>query len=94
MTSTLQLSEEMSAGPARLRIDVLGAQPVEHVRCAHAVERGVGGGEVDVEQARSIRGIAIEEDVLPIQLQAAVSRSVAAVTSPARMRSAPARSPV
>ncbi len=31
MTPTLQLSEEMSAGPARLRIDVVGAQPLEHV---------------------------------------------------------------
>ncbi len=31
LTSTLQLSEEMSAGPARLRIDVHGSQPLEHV---------------------------------------------------------------
>jgi len=31
MISTLQLSEEMSAGPARLRIDVRGPDPVEHV---------------------------------------------------------------
>jgi len=31
MTSTLQLSEEMSAGPARLRIDVHGSTPLEHV---------------------------------------------------------------
>ena len=32
MTSaTLQLSEEMSAGPARLRVDVYGTEPVEHV---------------------------------------------------------------
>ena len=31
MTSTLQLSEEISAGPARLRIDVLGSEPIEHV---------------------------------------------------------------
>ncbi len=31
MTSTLQLSEEMSAGPARLRVDVHGAEPLEHV---------------------------------------------------------------
>jgi hypothetical protein len=31
MTSTLQLSEEMSAGPARLRIDVYGSGPVTHV---------------------------------------------------------------
>ena len=30
-TTTLQLSEEMSAGPARLRIDVHGAEPLEHV---------------------------------------------------------------
>jgi hypothetical protein len=31
MISTLQLSEEMAAGPARLRIDVVGSQPLEHV---------------------------------------------------------------
>ena len=31
MTATLQLSEEMTAGPARLRIDVLGNAPREHV---------------------------------------------------------------
>jgi hypothetical protein len=31
MNSTLQLSEEMSAGPARLRVDVRGAEPIEHV---------------------------------------------------------------
>jgi hypothetical protein len=31
MSSTLQLSEELSAGPARLRIDVHGASPIEHV---------------------------------------------------------------
>jgi hypothetical protein len=31
MTAPLQLSEEMSAGPARIRIDVHGSQPVEHV---------------------------------------------------------------
>lgn len=31
MTGTLQLSEELSAGPARLRIDVHGSQPLEHV---------------------------------------------------------------
>jgi hypothetical protein len=31
MTSTLQLSEELSAGPARLRIDVHGAEPLDHV---------------------------------------------------------------
>ncbi len=31
MTPTLQLSEEMSAGPARLRIDVHGSTPLEHV---------------------------------------------------------------
>ena len=30
-TGTLQLSEEMSAGPARLRVDVFGAEPLEHV---------------------------------------------------------------
>jgi hypothetical protein len=29
--SRLQLSEEMSAGPARVRIDVHGAEPIEHV---------------------------------------------------------------
>jgi hypothetical protein len=31
MSPTLQLSEEMSAGPARLRVDVYGSQPLEHV---------------------------------------------------------------
>lgn len=31
MIGTLQLSEEMSAGPARLRVDVYGERPVEHV---------------------------------------------------------------
>jgi hypothetical protein len=31
MSTTLQLSEEMSAGPARLRIDVHGSTPIEHV---------------------------------------------------------------
>ena len=31
MTGMLQLSEELSAGPARLRIDVHGSQPLEHV---------------------------------------------------------------
>ncbi len=31
MRSTLQLSEEMSAGPARLRVDVHGREPIEHV---------------------------------------------------------------
>lgn len=31
MSNRLQLSEEMEAGPARLRIDVLGDQPREHV---------------------------------------------------------------
>jgi hypothetical protein len=31
MTSILQLTEEMSAGPARLRIDVHGSEPLEHV---------------------------------------------------------------
>ncbi len=31
MTTTLQLSEELSAGPARLRVDVYGAEPIEHV---------------------------------------------------------------
>jgi hypothetical protein len=31
MNPTLQLSEELSAGPARLRIDVFGSTPVEHV---------------------------------------------------------------
>jgi hypothetical protein len=31
MSTSLQLSEEMSAGPARLRIDVFGSQPIEHV---------------------------------------------------------------
>ena len=28
---TLQYSEELSAGPARIRVDVLGSQPVDHV---------------------------------------------------------------
>ena len=31
MTSELQLTEELSAGPARLRVDVYGPQPVAHV---------------------------------------------------------------
>ena len=31
MNDTLQLSEEMSAGPARLRVDVYGGRPLEHV---------------------------------------------------------------
>jgi hypothetical protein len=31
MSKSLQLSEEMSVGPARLRIDVLGGEPREHV---------------------------------------------------------------
>jgi hypothetical protein len=31
MSPTLQLSEEMSAGPARLRIDVHGSEPLGHV---------------------------------------------------------------
>jgi len=31
MSATLQLSEEMSAGPARLRIDVHDSEPLEHV---------------------------------------------------------------
>jgi hypothetical protein len=31
MTGTLQLSEELAAGPARLRIDVHGSQPLERV---------------------------------------------------------------
>jgi hypothetical protein len=31
MNQTLQLSEELSAGPARLRIDVHGGEPLEHV---------------------------------------------------------------
>jgi hypothetical protein len=31
MNPTLQLSEEMSAGAARLRVDVYGAEPIEHV---------------------------------------------------------------
>ena len=31
MTTTPQLSEELSAGPARLRIDVHGGEPIEHV---------------------------------------------------------------
>jgi hypothetical protein len=31
MTATLQLTEEFSAGPARLRVDVFAAEPSEHV---------------------------------------------------------------
>jgi hypothetical protein len=31
MSSILQLSEELSAGPAKLRIDVFGAEPLAHV---------------------------------------------------------------
>lgn len=31
MTTTLRLSEEMIAGPARLRVDVYGGEPVDHV---------------------------------------------------------------
>src|SRR3989304_4234449 len=31
MSSNLKLSEEMSAGPARLRVDVYGSEPLEHV---------------------------------------------------------------
>ena len=31
MSAPLQLSEELSAGPARLRVDVYGAEPLEHV---------------------------------------------------------------
>jgi len=31
MSPTLQLSEELSAGPARLRVDVFGSQPMDHV---------------------------------------------------------------
>ena len=31
MISTMQLSEELSAGPARLRVDVYGAEPLSHV---------------------------------------------------------------
>ena len=31
MSSSLRLSEEMSAGPARLRVDVHGTEPLEHV---------------------------------------------------------------
>ena len=31
MTATPQLSEELSAGPAMLRIDVDGAEPLDHV---------------------------------------------------------------
>jgi hypothetical protein len=31
MSPTLQLTEEMSAGPARLRVDVHGSEPVAHV---------------------------------------------------------------
>ena len=31
MTAKLRLSEELSAGPAKLRIDVYGGEPIEHV---------------------------------------------------------------
>jgi hypothetical protein len=31
MNANLQLSEEMSAGPARLRVDVHGSEPIDHV---------------------------------------------------------------
>lgn len=31
MSQALQLSEELSAGPARLRVDVHGSEPIEHV---------------------------------------------------------------
>src|SRR3990170_2338309 len=31
MSSNLKLSEEMSAGPARLRVDVYGSEPLDHV---------------------------------------------------------------
>jgi hypothetical protein len=31
MNPTLQLSEELSAGPAKLRVDVYGPEPIEHV---------------------------------------------------------------
>ena len=31
MNATQQLSEELSAGPARLRVDVYGSEPLEHV---------------------------------------------------------------
>jgi hypothetical protein len=31
MSPTLQLSEELSAGPARLRVDVFGSKPMDHV---------------------------------------------------------------
>ena len=31
MSSTVRLSEELSAGPARLRVDVYGAEPIAHV---------------------------------------------------------------
>jgi hypothetical protein len=31
MNDTLQLSEELSAGPARLRVDVYGTEPLDHV---------------------------------------------------------------
>ena len=30
MTATLRLSEELTAGPARLRVDVHGSEPIEH----------------------------------------------------------------
>jgi hypothetical protein len=31
MSATLQLSEELTAGPAKLRVDVYGSKPIEHV---------------------------------------------------------------
>jgi hypothetical protein len=58
MSATLQLAEELSAGPARLRVDVYGSSPIEHVlddmsflnyRLADVrIEPGVGAAEADI----------------------------------------------
>src|SRR5258707_12703344 len=58
MNATLQLAEELSAGPARLRVDVYGSSPIEHVlddmsflnyRLADVrIESGVGVAEADI----------------------------------------------
>jgi len=71
MTSILQLSEELSAGPARLRIDVHGFEPLEHVlddmnflnyRLADVrTESGVSLAEADIVWERDAdKGIAYD----------------------------------
>jgi len=71
MTSVLQLSEELSAGPARLRIDVHGFEPLEHVlddmnflnyRLADVrTESGVSLAEADIVWERDAdKGIAYD----------------------------------